>query len=154
LSAAGLATSADFTTPATGGSFSYLAHYNGDANYPQHDGPCEPFSVQTFAPQLSPGYWKNHGAATQALLPISLGNHVVSTYAEAKAIFDAMKCSTPINCMAAHLLAAKLDIANGSNPAPISATIAQADALLIAVNYAGVGNFSTPTAAQNDLAKQ
>jgi hypothetical protein len=154
LNASGVATSASFTTPAAGGSFSYLAHYGGDANYPAHDGPCEPFSVQTFAPQLSPGYWKNHGSATQALLPITLGNHVVSTYAEAKAIFDAMKCSTPINCMAAHLLAAKLDVANGSNPATITAVFAQADALLIAVNYQGVNNFTTPTAAQNALANQ
>jgi hypothetical protein len=43
----GTATSADFTTPAAGGTFSYLAHYNGDANYPAHDGPCEPFMVQS-----------------------------------------------------------------------------------------------------------
>jgi len=43
---AGTATSATFTTPANG-SFSYLAHYNGDANYPAHDGPCEPFTVQS-----------------------------------------------------------------------------------------------------------
>jgi hypothetical protein len=43
---AGTASSATFTTPANG-SFSYLAHYNGDANYPAHDGPCEPFTVQT-----------------------------------------------------------------------------------------------------------
>jgi hypothetical protein len=43
---AGTATSATFTTPANG-SFSYRAHYNGDANYPAHDGPCEPFTVAT-----------------------------------------------------------------------------------------------------------
>src|SRR5262249_19781476 len=52
LNASGVAVSADFTTPAGGGTFSYLAHYNGDANYPAKDGPCEPFTVQTFAPQL------------------------------------------------------------------------------------------------------
>jgi hypothetical protein len=154
LNASGVATSVTFTTPAAAGSFSYLAHYNGDPNYPAHDGPCEPFTTsKPFAPQLSPGYWKNHGAATQALLPLSLGNHVVSTYAEAKAIFEAMKCSTPINCLAAHLLAAKLDVASGSNP-NITPVINQADALLIAVNYAGVNNFTTPTAAQNALANQ
>ena len=37
LNGSGVATSATFTTPATGGTFSYLAHYNGDANYPAHD---------------------------------------------------------------------------------------------------------------------
>jgi hypothetical protein len=42
----GVATSATFTIPAAGGSFSYKAHYNGDANYPAHDGPCEPFTSQ------------------------------------------------------------------------------------------------------------
>jgi hypothetical protein len=43
LNASGVATSSNFTTPATAGSFSYLAHYNGDANHPAVDGPCEPF---------------------------------------------------------------------------------------------------------------
>jgi hypothetical protein len=46
LNGSGVATSATFTTPATGGSFSYRAHYNGDANYPAHDAACEPFNVQ------------------------------------------------------------------------------------------------------------
>ena len=40
----GIATSANFTPPAAGGTFSYLAHYNGDANYPARNGPCEPFT--------------------------------------------------------------------------------------------------------------
>jgi hypothetical protein len=39
--------SATFTTPiSAGGSFSYLAHYNGDANYPAANAACEPFSVR------------------------------------------------------------------------------------------------------------
>jgi hypothetical protein len=46
LNASGLATSVTFTTPAAGGPFSYQAHYSGDANYPQADGPCEPFTVK------------------------------------------------------------------------------------------------------------
>ena len=45
LNASGVATSATFTTPDSGGVFSYLAHYNGDANYPAHDAACEPFQV-------------------------------------------------------------------------------------------------------------
>jgi hypothetical protein len=47
LNAGGVATSVNFTTPGGGGSFSYLAHYNGDANYPGHDAACEPFDVET-----------------------------------------------------------------------------------------------------------
>ena len=44
LNGSGLATSVTFTTPAAG-SFSYLAHYNGDANYPARNAGCEPFAV-------------------------------------------------------------------------------------------------------------
>jgi hypothetical protein len=147
----GTATSPPFN--AGGGTFSYLAHYNGDANYAAGNGPCEPFTAQSFAPALTPGYWKNHPAQTTALLPIALGGYTVGTFAQARAIFDAMKCSSPIDCLAGHLLAAKLDLASGSNPS-ILPVIAQADALLAAVNYAGPGDFTSPTAAQKALALQ
>ena len=50
LDASGTAESATFTTPAVIATYSYLAHYNGDANYPQHDGPCEPFSIEGIPP--------------------------------------------------------------------------------------------------------
>jgi hypothetical protein len=155
LGAGGVATSVTFTTPSTAGSFSYLAHYNGDANYPAKDAGCEPFQTQgqAFGPALTPGFWKNHQAATTALLPITLGNYNVNTFAKARAVFDAMKCSSPIDCLAGHELAAKLDLAGGSNPS-ITPVIAQADALLIAVNYNGPGNFTPPTAAQKALALQ
>jgi hypothetical protein len=155
LSAGGVADSATFTTPSGGGPFSYLAHYNGDSNYPAKNAGCEPFTVQTpsFGPALTPGFWKNHQAATTALLPITLGNYNVNTFAKAVAVFDAMKCSAPIDCLAGHELAAKLDLKGGSNPS-ITPVIAQADALLIAVNYNGPGNYTTPTAAQKALALQ
>ncbi len=156
LGAGGLATSATFTTPAAGGPFSYLAHYNGDANYPAKNAGCEPFTVQvpSFGPALTPGFWKNHQAATTALLPVSLGNYVVNTFAKASDIFDAMKCSSPINCLAGHLLAAELDLKGGSNPS-IQPTIDKANAFLsggvadgvTGVNYVGVANY-TLTGAQ------
>jgi hypothetical protein len=144
-----------FTTPAAGGDFSYRAVYSGDANYPSRQGPCEVFHVQTpqFAPALTPGFWKNHPAATTALLPITLGNYNVNTFPKALAIFNAMKCSAPIDCLAGHELAAKLDLASGSNPV-IQPTIDQADALLIAVSYNGPGQYTPPTAAQKTLALQ
>ena len=105
-------------------------------------------------PRLTPGFWKNHEAATTALLPVSLGNYVVNTFAKARAIFDAMKCSAPINCLAAHLLAAKLDLKGGSDPS-IQPTIDKANAFLsggvadgvTGVNYHGVDNY-TLTSAQ------
>jgi hypothetical protein len=46
----GTATSTTFSVPSGGGSFSYLAHYNGDANYPAANGPCEPFGGTTTLP--------------------------------------------------------------------------------------------------------
>jgi hypothetical protein len=138
----GTATSTTFTTPSSG-SFSYLAHYNGDANYPAHNGPCEPFTVATSGTNnLTPGFWKNHQAATQALLPLTLGNHVVSTFAEAKIILSGMGCGSvgALNCMAGMLLAAELNLAQGGVTC-IAPVVTQANQLLIKYNYTG---FKTP----------
>jgi hypothetical protein len=138
----GVATSTTFTTPPTAGSFSYLAHYDGDEHYPAKDAGCEKFSTQApFSPALTPGFWKNHEEATTALLPITLGNYEVNTFAKALAVFVAMKCSSPIDCLAGHELAAKLDLKSHSNPS-ITPVIEQADALLIAVKYNGPGQFT------------
>jgi hypothetical protein len=98
------------------------------------------------SPRLTPGYWKTHEAATTALLPQTLGGFTVSTFAEAQAIFDAMKCSQPANCLAGHLLAAELDVASGSATC-IHATIVNANTFLSSIGYAGVGMY-TLTSAQ------
>lgn len=90
--------------------------------------------------RFTPGYWKNHQAATTALLPQMLGGYTVATFAQATAIFDAMKCSDAINCLAGHLLAAQLDVANGSSIC-ITGVIFQADNLLTTVGYAGPGSY-------------
>lgn len=105
---------------------------------------------KALAPRLTPGYWKNHQAATTALLPQKLGNYTVSTFTQARAVFDAMKCNAPANCLAAHLLAAKLDIASGASIC-IASTVAQADALLAEVKWAGPGAYSL-TSAQSSRA--
>jgi hypothetical protein len=97
-------------------------------------------------PRFTPGYWKNHEAATTALLPQSLGGYTVSTFADAVAVFDAMKCTDAVNCLAGHLLAAQLDVANGSSTC-IAGTISDANAFLTSVGYAGPGSY-TITAAQ------
>jgi hypothetical protein len=91
--------------------------------------------------RFTPGYWKNHEAATTALLPQSLGSYTVSTFAQASAIFDAMKCSDAVNCLAGHLLAAQLDVANGSSIC-ISGVIFQANQFLATVGYAGPGSYA------------
>ena len=91
--------------------------------------------------RFTPGYWKNHQTATTALLPQQLGNYTVSTFAQAKAIFDAMKCSDAVNCLAGHLLAAELDVANGSSIC-ITGVIFQANVFLKNVGYAGPGSYT------------
>jgi len=96
--------------------------------------------------RFTPGYWKNHEAATTALLPQSLGGYTVSTFAQAVAVFDAMKCSDAVNCLAGHLLAAQLDVANGSSTC-IAGTISDANAFLTSVGYAGPASY-TITASQ------
>jgi hypothetical protein len=98
------------------------------------------------AKRFTPGYWKNHQAATTALLPQTLGSYTVSTFAQAMAIFDAMKCSDAVNCLAGHLLAAQLDVANGSSTC-IAGVISQANTFLMSVGYAGPASY-TITASQ------
>jgi hypothetical protein len=95
--------------------------------------------------RFTPGYWKNHQAATTKLLPQPLGNYTVSTFAQASAVFDAMKCSDAVNCLAGHLLAAELDVANGSSIC-ISGVIAEANQFLKTVHYAGPGSYSISAA--------
>ena len=91
--------------------------------------------------RFTPGYWKNHESATTALLPQSLGSYTVSTFAQASAVFDAMKCSDAVNCLAGHLLAAELDVANGSSIC-ITGVIFQANQFLISVNYNGPASYT------------
>jgi len=52
-----------------------------------------------------------------------------------------MKCSDAVNCLAGHLLAAQLDVANGSSIC-ITGVIFQASQLLTKVAYAGPGTYT------------
>jgi len=92
------------------------------------------------AKRFTSGFWKNHEAATTALLPQMLGGYTVSTFAQAVAVFEAMKCSDAVNCLAGHLLAAQLDVANGSSTC-IAGVISDANAFLTGVGYAGPGSY-------------
>jgi hypothetical protein len=92
-------------------------------------------------PRLTPGYWKTHETATTALLPQQLGSYTVATFADSTAVFDAMKCSDAVNCLAGHLLAAELDVAGGSSIC-ISGVIYQAGQFLKQVKYNGPGSYA------------
>jgi hypothetical protein len=77
---------------------------------------------------LTIGYWKTHLAFdsrhpdapyTAKYLPQLLGTYVVDTTAKATAVFNANDCSSKtsagINCLAAQLLAAELNVANNAS---------------------------------------
>lgn len=93
-----------------------------------------PFSqtlvVVTGAPQrnctFTQGYWKNHPAAW-TVSSLTLGN-VVYSAAELLAILNEPARGNGLLILAHQLIAAKLNLANGSDPTLISATIAAADA--------------------------
>lgn len=106
-------------------------------------------TVCTYNARLTPGYWKNHlkydpktlNPYVEAYLPIWLNGYKVDTTAKVTAIFNGMNCGSSkdqdaIGCLAGHLLAAKLNVANGANPY-IQPTINAADALLTEVGYIG-----------------
>jgi hypothetical protein len=120
-------------------------------------------------------YWKNHlaplsatcgvsdgcrrtGPWTGQYLPKVLGGYGVDTTAKAKAVFAAKNCGSKksqqvVGCLAGHLLVAKLNVANGASSC-IAATVADADAFLSGIAYAGPTGTYTLTAAQRDVATQ
>jgi hypothetical protein len=107
---------------------------------------------------LTPGFWKNHEAATTALLPQTLGTFTVGDFATATAVFAAMNCSNSskstqnaVGCLAGHLLAAKLNVANGASTC-IAPTITAADAFLVSVGYIGPTGTYTLTPDQRATA--
>jgi hypothetical protein len=173
VDADGVAEDSSSTGPLGPGHYSFNAEYWGNDNYnPSGLSGCEPFAV--FNAPLTPGYWKNHlaptgtagciglpdgtgcsnnGPWTSDYLPQTLGAYSVDTIGEAAAVFAAMNCSktsSALNCLAGHLLAAKLNVANGSNPC-IQATIDAADAFLTARGYHGPDTY-TLTPAQRATA--
>ena len=96
------------------------------------------------APRQTIGYWKNHRAQTNALLPQTIGPYPVTTFPQAQTIFNAANCSgskdaDAVNCLAAQLLAAELNLANASNPC-IQQTVNKANTFLSGgtVTVAGV----------------
>src|SRR5262245_47176546 len=82
----------------------------------------------TFACPQGLGFWKNH-PDTWRVTSLTLGSQTY-TQAELLALFDAPPSDDASVVLAHQLIAAKLNIANGSNPAPISSAIADADKLL------------------------
>ena len=82
----------------------------------------------SFACPLGQGFWKNHSGAWP-VTSLTLGSQ---TYTQTQLLTI---LTTPVKgdaslILADQLIAAKLNIAHGSNPAPVSASITDADSLL------------------------
>jgi hypothetical protein len=152
------------------GPVGYVAFFSADCSGTIAAGQTKTCTITNndIAPRRTPGYWKTHEAATTALLPQTLGSYAVTTFADALAVFNAMNCSSSkagdlISCLAAQLLAAKLNLANASDPC-IQPTVTKADAFLndgsvtaggvtaTGVNYTGPGTY-TLSASQRAVAE-
>lgn len=91
------------------------------------------------------GGFKTNAALTTPLLPQDLGGYAVDTFVKAKAVFDASNCGAKkadaVACLAGQLLAAKLNVENGTDPC-IGPTIDAADAFLTTEAYHGPASYS------------
>jgi YVTN family beta-propeller protein len=82
----------------------------------------------TFACPLVHGLWKNRHDSWP-VTSLTLGSHTY-TQAELLTLFDTPPRGDASVILAHQVIAAKMNIANGSNPAPIRSAIADADKLL------------------------
>ncbi|HEY3167718.1 MAG TPA: PKD domain-containing protein, partial [Candidatus Binatia bacterium] len=82
---------------------------------------------------LSHGYWKNHAEAwPRSSLVLGNAAKAAHTYSQSEllSLLSANSKSDASIILAHQLIAAKLNVANGSNPAPIASTLTTADNLL------------------------
>jgi YVTN family beta-propeller protein len=84
-------------------------------------------SPALFACPQGQGFWKNHPDAWP-VTTLTLGSQTY-TQTALLTLFDTPPRGDASLILAHQLIAAKLNVANGSNPAPISSTIADADNL-------------------------
>jgi hypothetical protein len=146
VGAGNVAGASDPVTFGQTGTFYWMAFYSGNGSLGSHKSKCgdEVVTVVTPSAPLTPGYWKNHQAQATKLLPITLGNYSVDTFAKATAVFGTMNCSSSsangvVGCLAGHLLATKFNVKNSASPC-IVPVVAKADAFLKqqVVTYAGL----------------
>ena len=157
--------------PAGNYSYKAIFTSTDEVNFPSAVSGCEPFSVfnapltpgywknhlaltgTTGCTGLPSGTsCSNNGPFTKTYLPQPLGNYSVDTILKAAQVWAVMNCSNTgsnaqqnqnaAGCLAGHLLAAELNVANGA-PGCISTTIADANAFLISIAYTGPGGSYT-----------
>jgi len=157
--------------PAGSYSYKAIFTSTDEVNFPSAVSDCEPFSVfnapltpgywknhlaltgTTGCTGLPSGTsCSSNGPFTKTYLPQPLGNYSVDTILKAAQVWAGMNCSNTgsnaqqnqnaAGCLAGHLLAAELNVANGA-PGCISTTIADANAFLISIAYTGPGGSYT-----------
>jgi len=104
--------------------------------------------------ECTQGFWKNHpGLWPPDCTPMLLGT-VLYSKADLLAIFGEPAVGNGLISLAHQLIATKLNVCNGSNPAPIAATIAAADAMIGALVCPPIGSGWLDPSATSPLTEQ
>src|SRR2546426_2251951 len=72
LDASGVAHPSASQGPLSAGSYSFIAHYNGDPNYTATDSPCEPLTVTALTPTVAT---EIHNASHAVVTSVPAGAH-------------------------------------------------------------------------------
>ncbi len=147
--ATGLATNyVDALSPST--MYVFRAYALGDANG-LASAYTPTLTVATLVAECTQGFWKNHPETWPAsALPMMLGT-VSYTKAQLLDIFGQPAQGNGLVSLAHQLIAAKLNLASGSDPTPIAGAIAAADALIGALVVPPVGGGSLAPSATDAL---
>src|SRR5262249_48664036 len=124
--------------PVNPGTYSVVGSFAGNSNYRAALNTATIVIVQSFVAPLSQGYWNNHPSAWP-VTSLTLGGYTYSK-AELLTILNTQTISDARIILAKQLIAAELNVDNGSNSAPIQATIIYANSLL-----AGLGKITANT---------
>ncbi|MFL5790984.1 MAG: hypothetical protein ACJ76A_05715 [Actinomycetota bacterium] len=94
------------------------------------------------------------GPFAKQYLPQTLGSYSVGDIVTAAKIFVGMNCSSTkdqdaVGCLAGHLLATKLNLANGADGTCVSTYVGQADAFLTAIGYTPTGKYALSGTQRN-----
>ena len=113
--------------------------------------PSQLILTATANPECTQGFWKTHpGVWPTGCTPMLLGS-VSYTKTELLSILNEPANGNGLISLAHQLIATKLNICNGSNPANIASTIANADALIGALVVPPVGSgFLAPSTTNSD----
>jgi hypothetical protein len=145
----GIAT--NWTDALTPGTDYVLRAYAESDQYGEDSPYSQDLIVTTSKAECTQGFWKNHPENwPAAATPMTLGT-VAYSAAQLQSIFAQSASGNGLVALAHQLIAAKLNLANGSDPTNIASTIAAADALIGNNVVPPVGTDNLPTSSTNSL---